>query len=92
MEFIISGCTALIFFVLAYLIWVKKKLSFIAGYEEGAVKDKDKLARYMGIFLIIFGISIFFIPFINGKYKLFYSLATIPCTLGFIVFVSIKVK
>lgn len=92
MEFIVSGCVTLLFFILAYLIWGKKKLFFIAGYEEGGIKDKDKLARYMGIFLIIFGISIFFIPFINGKYKLFYSLATIPYIIGFIVFVNIKVK
>lgn len=55
---------AFIIIFMGYLIHVKKKLSLIAGYQEGSfIGDKDKLAKLFGIFSYIVGIATFLLPF-----------------------------
>lgn len=46
---------ASICFIFSYLIWHKKKLWLITGSTEH-INDKNKLAKYTGIFLIAAGI------------------------------------
>jgi Domain of unknown function (DUF3784) len=55
---------SLFLFGSTYLIWYKKDLTFIAGYDEKKFKgDKDRLARAYGIFLLASGILTVLIPF-----------------------------
>lgn len=60
------GClfASLFLFGSAYLIWYKKDLTFIAGYDEKKFKgDKDRLARAYGIFCLASGILTVLLPF-----------------------------
>ncbi|TYO68738.1 DUF3784 domain-containing protein [Rossellomorea marisflavi] len=60
------GClfASLFLFGSAYLIWYKKDLTFIAGYDEKKFKgDKDRLARAYGIFCLASGILTVILPF-----------------------------
>ncbi|MDW4525428.1 DUF3784 domain-containing protein [Rossellomorea marisflavi] len=55
---------SLFLFGSAYLIWYKKDLTFIAGYDEKKFKgDKVRLARAYGIFCLASGILTVFLPF-----------------------------
>jgi len=57
--------TSFLLFFFSYLIWKKKDLSFIAGYNEKTFKgDKNKLAKTAGSFLLTMGILILFLPFL----------------------------
>ncbi|KQU63293.1 DUF3784 domain-containing protein [Rossellomorea marisflavi] len=68
------GClfASLFLFGSAYLIWYKKDLTFIAGYDEKKFKgDKDRLARAYGIFCLVSGVLTVLLPFalaIIGSY------------------------
>ena len=47
-----------------YLIWKKKELSFISGYNEKTYSgDKDKLAYGVGLLLIGIGVLTLLLPF-----------------------------
>ncbi len=63
---------SLFLFGSAYLIWHKKDLTFIAGYDEKKFKgDKVRLARAYGIFCLASGILTVLLPFalaIIGSY------------------------
>ena len=62
--FIICFFVSLLLFLFSYLIWNKKQLSFISGYDEKTFKgDKNKLAKAVGSFLIVVGILTLFLPF-----------------------------
>lgn len=53
-----------ILFFFSYLIWKKKELSFISGYNEQTFKgDKNKLAKAVGSFLMITGVLTLILPF-----------------------------
>lgn len=55
---------SLFLFGSAYLIWYKKDLTFIAGYDEKKFKgDKDRLAKAYGIFCLSSGILTVLLPF-----------------------------
>lgn len=56
-NLIIGTISAIICFIFAYLIWYKKKTWLVSGHTE--VKEKDKFAKCMGIFLITTGIYCF---------------------------------
>ncbi|MGG3801736.1 DUF3784 domain-containing protein [Metabacillus fastidiosus] len=56
--------TSVILFLFSYLIWSKKELSLISGYNEKTFKgDKDKLAKAVGLLLVINGILVLILPF-----------------------------
>jgi Domain of unknown function (DUF3784) len=60
----ICSIVSLLMILLGYLIWAKKKLFLIAGYdEETFVGDKEKLVKAMGMFSIFIGILTFILPF-----------------------------
>ncbi|WP_438313190.1 DUF3784 domain-containing protein [Sporosarcina sp. FA9] len=50
--------------IFGYLIWKKEELSLISGYNEKTFSgDKEKLARGIGILLIVIGILTILLPF-----------------------------
>ena len=55
---------SVILFLFSYLIWKKKELSLISGYNEKTFKgDKNKLAKAVGSFLMVTGILTLILPF-----------------------------
>ncbi|MGE7623868.1 DUF3784 domain-containing protein [Viridibacillus sp. NPDC096237] len=67
-EFLIAVLICLILgllmFLCGWLIWKKKKLGLIAGFQESEFKgDKEKLAKDMGIFSIFIGVIVIALPF-----------------------------
>ena len=66
---VLGGVIACIFvsFILvlfSFLIWKKKDLSFVAGYNEKTFKgDKNKLANAVGLFLMINAVLTLLLPF-----------------------------
>lgn len=63
-SFITCLFVSMIFFLFGYLIWKKKDLSFISGYNEKTYSgDKEKLARGVGLLLLEIGILTLLLPF-----------------------------
>lgn len=67
-EFLIAVLICLIvgllMFLCGWLIWKKKKLGLIAGFQESEYKgDKEKLAKDMGVFSIFIGVFVIVLPF-----------------------------
>ena len=66
---ILGGVIACIFVsvllsLFSFVIWKKKDLSFVAGYNEQTFGgDKNKLANAVGIFLMISAVLILMLPF-----------------------------
>ncbi|SDB81479.1 DUF3784 domain-containing protein [Shouchella lonarensis] len=51
-------------FIVSWLIWKKKMLSLVAGYDEDTFKgDKNKLARETGLVATITGLLVLMLPF-----------------------------
>lgn len=49
---------------MGYLVWFKKMLFFIAGYNEATFTgDKEQLAKSTGIIAILAGILVIILPF-----------------------------
>ena len=46
---------AIILFVLAYLVGVKKQTQLLSGYNQKRVKDKNKLANLVGSYNLVMG-------------------------------------
>lgn len=62
--FVVCGIVSFIMFIFGYLIWRKKQLYLIAGYNEKEFKgNKEKLAKVTGIFCICISILTFAFPF-----------------------------
>ncbi|THE10464.1 DUF3784 domain-containing protein [Bacillus timonensis] len=62
--FIICFIVGLLCILMGFLIWKKKQLSFIAGYNEETYKgDKEKLAKVIGLFTIFVGLLTILLPF-----------------------------
>lgn len=63
MEYLLAGVSSAVFFLVSFLVWKKKKLIFVIGHQEGAIEDKEKLAKFMGIYLLTIGGFTLFSPF-----------------------------
>ena len=63
---IVFGLIGLICLVLGYLIGVNKKLNLIAGYNPDKVRDKEGLARFMGIMTSVLGVVMILYPWVFG--------------------------
>ena len=63
---IVFGIIGLLCLVFGYLIGVKKKLTLIAGYNPDKVRDKEGLARFMGIITAIVGFVMILYPWVYG--------------------------
>lgn len=56
--------TSSLLFFFSYMIWKKQQFTLIAGFKEETFKgDKNKLAKAVGIFLMICGVLTFILPF-----------------------------
>lgn len=63
-PFILCISIGLLIIYCGYLIMVKKKLHFIAGYQDDQYKgDKEKLAKIFGLYTIGVGIMTMLLPF-----------------------------
>ena len=91
---IITSIVGLICIVLGYLIWYKKMLFLIAGYNEATFEgDKEKLAKGTGIVLIISGIVTILLPYF--LYWFGNTMGIIYCLLiiiGIIVIIRMRSK
>ncbi|MEW5548930.1 DUF3784 domain-containing protein [Peribacillus frigoritolerans] len=57
--------TAIVLFILAYLVGVKKQTWLLSGFNQKRVKDQDKLARLVGSYNLLMGIVMFIGAFID---------------------------
>lgn len=57
--------TAVILFVLAFLIGVKKQTWILSGFNQKRVKDQDKLAKLVGGYNLFIGIAMLIAAFID---------------------------
>ncbi|MGG0664358.1 DUF3784 domain-containing protein [Viridibacillus arvi] len=91
---IITTIVGLICIVLGYLVWYKKMLFLIAGYNEATFEgDKEKLAKGTGVVLIISGIVTILFPF--SLYWFGNTVGIIYCPIliiGIIVIMGMKSK
>lgn len=56
---------AIILFVLAYFVGVKKKTWLLTGYNQTRVKDQDRLAKLVGSYNFVMGMIMLGGSFIN---------------------------
>lgn len=59
--FIFSG----FFILIGSLVWKKNIVDFIAGYKKDAIYNPKKLAKNIGIIIILFGIEIGLLMLLN---------------------------
>ncbi|RFB10203.1 DUF3784 domain-containing protein [Bacillus sp. HNG] len=87
--FITCFFAGLLCILLGFLIWKKKQLSLIAGYNEETYKgDKEKLAKVVGLFTIIVGLLTILLPFgLEFVSELFGLLFGAIITIGSIVLI-----
>jgi len=78
-------------FLLAYIIWGKGKIQILAGYVESEVKDKKKVARYSGMYIIGLGIVFLFIPLLPDYFYFVFAFYMIAVVVGAII-VNVKLK
>lgn len=93
--FVVCGIVSFIMFMFGYLIWKKKQLYLIAGYNEKEFKgNKEKLAKVAGMFSIFIGILTVALPFgleyINEFVGIFFSIIVVLSTIGVIIYVNVR--
>ncbi|XRG79821.1 hypothetical protein V5E38_05745 [Rossellomorea sp. GAMAL-10_SWC] len=63
MHILIYLLAALVIFAFAYMIWKKKMLFLLIGFNEKLfLGDKEKLAKRVGIITTIIGLGTFLLP------------------------------
>lgn len=63
MEILICFFAALVIFLFSYLLWKKKMLFLLIGFNEKEfLGDKEKLAKRVGIITTIIGIATLLLP------------------------------
>ena len=91
MELFVGLIVAGLHFLVAFFVWKKGKVQILAGYVEGEVKDKQKLAKYSGIYIIGLGIIFIFIPLLPDYFYFVFSIYMVAVVVGAII-VNIKLK
>ncbi|MFV0424772.1 MAG: DUF3784 domain-containing protein [Bacilli bacterium] len=76
-------------FILGIIIWRFKVVEIIAGYDEKKVTDKNGLARWVGLNLMIISIIMIGLYFIFDIYDLENGLSILITILVFIVLLTI---
>ncbi|AQX55202.1 DUF3784 domain-containing protein [Priestia flexa] len=56
---------AIVLFILAFLIGVKKQTWILSGFNQNRVKEQDKLAKIVGSYSLLIGIVMLAGGFIN---------------------------
>ena len=73
------------FFVLiGSLVWKRNIIDFIAGYNKDAVHNPRKLAKNIGIIIMLFGIEIGILMFLNLS-----NFAISPAIIGVLAIIHI---
>ena len=77
----------------SFVIWKKKDLSFVAGYNEQTFSgDKNKLANAVGAFLMISAVLILMLPFalefIGGIAGILLSTILITGIIGLVIYIK----
>jgi Domain of unknown function (DUF3784) len=78
---------------MGFLVWKKKMLSLIAGYNEETFKgDKEKLAKAVGVFTIMIGVLTTLLPFglefISEWVGLLYGAITVVGSIVLLIYVN----
>jgi len=78
---------------MGFLVWKKKMLSLIAGYNEESFKgDKEKLAKAVGVFTIMIGVFTILLPFglefISEWIGLLYGAITVVGSIVLVIYVN----
>lgn len=97
MLLLIIICSLISLFIcyIGYLIWKKKKLHLIAGYDENSFYgNHEKLAKTVGIFSFFIGIKTFLLPFgvhlFGPSAGLGYILLVVAASIGLVIKVNTK--
>ena len=61
-SIVVFGIIGLIGIVSGWLIWAKKALWLLAGYDPSKVEDKEGLARFAGLRICLIGICVALFP------------------------------
>lgn len=79
---------------MGYLVWFKKMLFFIAGYNEATFTgDKEQLAKSTGIIAILAGILVIILPFALYFFGMIAGVVFCAlCLIGLIVVFLVKNK
>lgn len=91
--FITCFIVGLLCIFMGFLVWKKKMLSLIAGYNEETFKgDKEKLAKAVGVFTIMIGFLTILLPFglefISEWIGLLYGAITVVGSIVLIIYVN----
>ena len=91
MQLFVGLIVAGLHFLLAYFVWKKEKVQILAGYVEGEVKDKKKVAKYSGIYIIGLGIVFVFIPLLPDYFYFIFAFYMLSVVVGAVI-VNVKLK
>ncbi|WP_428911674.1 DUF3784 domain-containing protein [Niallia sp. Krafla_26] len=71
--------TAIVLFVLAFLIGIKKQTWILSGFNQKRVKEQDKLAKIVGSYSLMIGIVMLVGGFLNypNSEKILFSIMII---------------
>ena len=82
-----------ILFLFSFIIWKKKDLSFVAGYNEQTFSgDRNKLANAVGAFLMISAVLTLILPFalafIGGIAGGIFTIILITGIIGLVIYIK----
>ena len=84
---------SVILFLFSFIIWKKKDLSFVAGYNEQTFSgDRNKLANAVGAFLMISAVLTLILPFalvfIGGIAGGIFTIILITGIVGLVIYIK----
>lgn len=84
---------SMILFLFSFVIWKKKDLSFVAGYNEQTFSgDKNKLANAVGAFLMISAVLTLILPFalefIGAIAGILFAIILITGIIGLVIYIK----
>ena len=84
---------SVILFLFSFIIWKKKDLSFVAGYNEQTFSgDRNKLANAVGAFLMISAVLTLILPFalvfIGGIAGGMFTIIQITGIIGLVIYIK----
>ena len=91
MQLFVSLIVAGLHFLIAYFVWKKEKVQILAGYVEGEVKDKKKVAKYSGIYIIGLGIIFIFVPLLPDHLYIVMLFYVLWIVVGAVI-INVKIK
>ncbi|QFK72378.1 DUF3784 domain-containing protein [Pradoshia sp. D12] len=91
MQLFVGLIVAGLHFLAAYFVWKKGKVQILAGYVEGQVKDKKRLSKYAGIYLIGLGIIFIFVPLLPDHLYIVMLFYVLWIVVGAVI-INVKIK